>query len=300
MSRASYPLCGKWDSGEIPTWMGEFPAEQGNEMRTASDMRGVGWLLLCQSLNTVCCSFKVQTKTLLKTGMKHGTAVKPRQTLHRLGSRRTRPSLRWAACGTRSCLPMCHPQVLNNGTVRQCALRNGALFFIWRTVLWAMSGEATWAVWMETFPRADPNATKFQAPRGVFVQLEKHIQILCLAINFWRWRWCLCLLLVLLRNPCVLASEKQDDRRVFASPRSSSWIKSLVWNKSLQPQGMTVWQPSWVLMGMAASKSEIMAVHPCERQVVLSWITGKLRKSWRQRKNKIKQIHFYLSHTMPK
>lgn len=143
------------------------------------------------------------------------------------------------------------------------------------------------------------NSIKFQAPGGEFVQLKQTNKRTNKNYKLSAWLLifedesgvCRFFYPMLLHDPCVLSSEKQDNWRVFISP-TFSWTKSLVWSKLWQQPGVTVWHPGWVLMVVTASKSEIMALHLYEQQFVLSWITGKLRKSWRKRKNKIKQIRF--------
>ena len=128
-------------------YQGGTLAEQGNESRAGETLalggRNVGWQLLCQALNRGCSSLKAQTEILPETGMNTALQLDPTRPSTAC-SERTRSSLGREARGTQSCLPGRYPQVLEDGHARQCAPRNGALFFIWRTVLWALSDEATW------------------------------------------------------------------------------------------------------------------------------------------------------------
>lgn len=98
-------------------------------------------------------------------------------------------------------------------------------------------------------------------------------QVRYLAITFFRIK-VVCVLFTHFLHKYFEVPVKQDNCFFY-----SSWISPYVWNKSLQQQGMTAWQPSRLLMGVTACKSEIMAVHLYEQQFVLSWITRKSRKS---------------------
>lgn len=171
-------------------------------------------------------------------------------------------------------------------------------------VLWAISDEATWEWYMEIFSRAAWTPSNFKLQEeNLFILLKQTNKRTNKNYKLSAWLLifedesgvCRFFYPMLLHDPCVLSSEKQDNWRVFISP-TFSWTKSLVWSKLWQQPGVTVWHPGWVLMVVTASKSEIMALHLYEQQFVLSWITGKLRKSWRKRKNKIKQIRFAIPH----